>query len=149
MDCASRAAGEGIDLASQPGALFGMHHVNVIGQPAQMAEEGRIASRLRLHAVLAAVVDDGSQLAPEGARHPQFVVDHHAGHLLALRSPDGAKLFLVDQESFLVADLVDPPAKPPQLRLLMPERKRQVIRIARVGQAGGAGESGEAATFLY
>ena len=49
-----------LDLPQQFRALFGVDHVDVTGEAAQVVGEARTAAGLRCNAVLAAVVQDGA-----------------------------------------------------------------------------------------
>src|SRR5262245_1925902 len=117
-----------------------MDHVDVTGEPAQVGGEPRMTARLRLDAVRAAVEQDGAEATASIPRHTQLIVDDNACHQLALRGADDAELALVDEEPLLMTDLIDPPAEPPQVDVLLLEREGEVVGIARVGPAVAFGE---------
>src|SRR5262249_30064078 len=116
-------------------------HVDVTRKAAEVGPEVLAPARLGRQAVPAAVVEQGAEVSPRLAGNAQLVVDHDPGYQLPLRRPDDAELGLVYKKTLLVADLIDPPAKPPEVQRRVLEGERQVVGVAGEGPPVAAGQA--------
>ncbi len=120
-----------------------MNHVEVTGETTKVVSEPAITARLRFQSVLFAVVQNGPEPSTIFSADVQRIVDDDPGYDLPLRSPDHAEFRLIDGEAFLVANLIDLPAKAAEIECRFLEREGEIVRITRVDAANAPGKSFE------